>query len=119
LYLTAITRVGGNKKGIFTRNRQPKASAHHIRRRYWALAHELDNAILPNNLDHYVSKSHQWTVQNSFITHYETTEQVSGSYPVNQQRSSKITILFPCTTKICIGSRKCQLGQCVWKAYFY
>ncbi|XP_021938962.1 beta-glucuronidase [Zootermopsis nevadensis] len=52
-----ITRVGGNKKGIFTRNRQPKSSAHHIRRRYWALAGELDKAVLPKNLNHYVSKS--------------------------------------------------------------
>ncbi|XP_047533484.1 beta-glucuronidase isoform X2 [Vanessa atalanta] len=33
-----ITRVGGNKKGIFTRARQPKASAHHLRARYLALA---------------------------------------------------------------------------------
>ncbi|XP_041979333.1 beta-glucuronidase isoform X2 [Aricia agestis] len=32
------TRVGGNKKGIFTRSRQPKASAHHMRARYLALA---------------------------------------------------------------------------------
>lgn len=57
LYPAAITRVGGNKKGIFTRNRQPKTSAHHLRRRYWALASELDSAVLPKNLDHYVSKS--------------------------------------------------------------
>ncbi|XP_049873119.1 beta-glucuronidase-like isoform X2 [Pectinophora gossypiella] len=32
------TRVGGNRKGIFTRNRQPKASAHHLRARYHAIA---------------------------------------------------------------------------------
>jgi len=57
VHLAAITRVGGNKKGIFTRNRQPKASAHHLRRRYWALANELESAVLPKNLDHYVSKS--------------------------------------------------------------
>lgn len=57
LYIAAITRVGGNKKGIFTRNRQPKASAHHLRRRYWALASELESAVLPKDLDHYVSKS--------------------------------------------------------------
>lgn len=35
---TAVTRVGGNKKGIFTRAREPKASAHHLRARYLALA---------------------------------------------------------------------------------
>ena len=34
-----ITRVVGNKKGIFTRQRQPKAAAHLMRRRYWNLAH--------------------------------------------------------------------------------
>lgn len=31
---SGITRVGGNKKGLFTRERQPKMSAHHIRRRW-------------------------------------------------------------------------------------
>jgi beta-glucuronidase len=29
-----ILRVGGNKKGIFTRDRRPKAAAHHLRRRW-------------------------------------------------------------------------------------
>jgi beta-glucuronidase len=29
-----ITRVGGNKKGVFTRNRQPKMSAHFLRERW-------------------------------------------------------------------------------------
>ncbi|KAG5893260.1 hypothetical protein JTB14_002666 [Gonioctena quinquepunctata] len=48
------TRVGGNKKGIFTRNRQPKASAHHIRRRYWHLAGQYSNVTLPDDLDNYV-----------------------------------------------------------------
>ena len=37
-----ITRVGGNKKGVFTRQRQPKASAHLLRRRYFYLAETLD-----------------------------------------------------------------------------
>lgn len=27
-------RVGGNKKGAFTRDRQPKAAAHQLRRRW-------------------------------------------------------------------------------------
>ncbi|KAJ9592381.1 hypothetical protein L9F63_015949 [Diploptera punctata] len=55
----STTRVGGNKKGIFTRNRQPKNSAHYLRKRYWALAEELDNVIPPKNMDHYItSKTH-------------------------------------------------------------
>ncbi|KAJ9592379.1 hypothetical protein L9F63_015947, partial [Diploptera punctata] len=29
------TRVGGNRKGIFTRERQPKSAAHHTRKRFW------------------------------------------------------------------------------------
>ncbi|KAB7744242.1 beta-glucuronidase [Nostocoides sp. F2B08] len=29
-----IMRVGGNKKGVFTRDRQPKAAAHYLRRRW-------------------------------------------------------------------------------------
>ncbi|XP_042857678.1 beta-glucuronidase-like isoform X1 [Penaeus japonicus] len=33
-----FTRVAGNKKGIFTRNRQPKMSAHVLRFRYLSLA---------------------------------------------------------------------------------
>ncbi len=33
-----VNRVVGNKKGIFTRNRQPKASAHLLKSRYWQLA---------------------------------------------------------------------------------
>ena len=35
-----INRAVGNKKGIFTRQRQPKASAHMLRKRYWKLAEE-------------------------------------------------------------------------------
>ncbi|XP_044253133.1 beta-glucuronidase-like [Tribolium madens] len=48
------TRVGGNKKGIFTRSRQPKASAHLLRKRYWALAQNLDNADVPDDLNEYI-----------------------------------------------------------------
>ncbi len=33
-----VNRVDGNKKGIFTRQRQPKMSAHLLRARYWQLA---------------------------------------------------------------------------------
>ncbi|KAL3971367.1 glutaminyl-peptide cyclotransferase [Sarotherodon galilaeus] len=36
----AIHRVVGNKKGIFTRQRQPKAAAFILRKRYWRLANE-------------------------------------------------------------------------------
>ncbi|KAJ8963678.1 hypothetical protein NQ314_005471 [Rhamnusium bicolor] len=53
------TRVGGNKKGIFTRSRQPKASAHHLRKRYWGLAKEYYNATLPQDLTSYVISSQQ------------------------------------------------------------
>ena len=35
-----VMRAVGNKKGIFTRNRQPKASAKLLRERYWTLSHE-------------------------------------------------------------------------------
>lgn len=36
----APQRVMGNKKGIFTRQRQPKAAAFLLRERYWKLANE-------------------------------------------------------------------------------
>lgn len=50
-----IRRVGGNKKGIFTRNRQPKASAHMLRRRYWALAKLTNpNITIPEDVDDYI-----------------------------------------------------------------
>ncbi|XP_046834225.1 beta-glucuronidase [Vespa crabro] len=48
-------RVGGNKKGIFTRDRQPKMVAHHVRKRYYALEMEIDGTQLPQNLESYVS----------------------------------------------------------------
>lgn len=35
---SGIMRVGGNKKGVFTRDRQPKAAAHALRRRWRNLA---------------------------------------------------------------------------------
>ena len=43
-------RVAGNKKGIFTRDRQPKMSAHLLRWRYWKLAEE-DNHV--DNINNY------------------------------------------------------------------
>ncbi|XP_038209707.1 beta-glucuronidase [Zerene cesonia] len=49
-----IIRVGGNKKGIFTRSRQPKASAHHLRARYLALA-AAESGAPPPELAYYVS----------------------------------------------------------------
>ncbi|CAG9854510.1 unnamed protein product [Phyllotreta striolata] len=49
-----VKRVGGNKKGVFTRQRQPKNSAHFLRKRYWNLAHKLNNISLPRDLDEYV-----------------------------------------------------------------
>ncbi|KAM6969731.1 beta-glucuronidase [Aplochiton taeniatus] len=46
-FMTAqgITRVVGNKKGIFSRQRQPKAGAFILRERYWKLANE--TGLLP------------------------------------------------------------------------
>ncbi|XP_067008358.2 beta-glucuronidase isoform X2 [Anabrus simplex] len=58
------TRVGGNKKGIFTRNRQPKEAAYLVRQRYFALAAELDGVEAPDNLYNYassLSKKHDKT----------------------------------------------------------
>ncbi|KAL0102247.1 hypothetical protein PUN28_018647 [Cardiocondyla obscurior] len=49
------TRVGGNKKGIFTRERQPKMAAHYVRKRYHALAVELDGAQMPEDVEDYIS----------------------------------------------------------------
>ncbi|MCJ8748570.1 hypothetical protein PDJAM_G00166330 [Pangasius djambal] len=40
-----ITRVVGNKKGMFTRQRQPKAGAFLLKERYWRIANE--TGVLP------------------------------------------------------------------------
>jgi len=45
-----ITRVVGNKKGVFTRDRQPKASAHLLRSRYHLLANEFYGFPIPDDL---------------------------------------------------------------------
>lgn len=50
-----IIRVGGNKKGIFTRSRQPKAAAHHLRKRYFQLAGADNGADIPEDLLSYTS----------------------------------------------------------------
>lgn len=46
-FMTAqtITRVVGNKKGVFTRQRQPKSAAYLLRERYWGIANE--TGVLP------------------------------------------------------------------------
>lgn len=51
----AYIRVGGNKKGIFTRERQPKMAAYYVRKRYYALQKELDGMKMPTDLEDYVS----------------------------------------------------------------
>lgn len=51
----AVTRVGGNKKGVFTRSRQPKAVAHLLRKRYFALGREVDQCNFPEDLFLYIT----------------------------------------------------------------
>lgn len=55
----AYTRVGGNKKGIFTRSRQPKEAAHHVRKRYHSLSNQLDQSKLPEDLFPYLVDENQ------------------------------------------------------------
>lgn len=40
LVSAGIMRVVGNKKGVFSRQRQPKAAAFILKERYWRLANE-------------------------------------------------------------------------------
>lgn len=57
LFLQGINRIGASKKGIFTRNRQPKTAAHLLRKRYFDLAAEIDHFTdRPKNLYPYVSQ---------------------------------------------------------------
>lgn len=55
IFSLAYTRVGGNKKGVFTRARQPKAAAHLLRQRYFALGIELDKCSMPEDLFTYIT----------------------------------------------------------------
>lgn len=51
-----ITRLNGNKKGVFTRNRQPKAVAQLLRMRNFDLAMEVDGLDeQPPDVDEYIS----------------------------------------------------------------
>jgi beta-glucuronidase len=50
LLCTEYIRPGGCKKGLFSRERQPKMAAHITRWRYWTLAHNSTNITLPNDL---------------------------------------------------------------------
>ncbi|XP_061389537.1 beta-glucuronidase-like [Musca vetustissima] len=45
----AYTRVGGNKKGVFTRNRQPKSAAHLLRERYYGLCKQFYECEVPSD----------------------------------------------------------------------
>lgn len=49
--------MGGNKKGIFTRNREPKMAAYHVRKRYHALGLEVDGENPPADLEYYISNN--------------------------------------------------------------
>lgn len=55
-YPAGITRLNGNKKGVFTRSRQPKAVAQLLRMRYFDLAMEVDGLDeQPSDVDEYIS----------------------------------------------------------------
>lgn len=49
-YVLAYTRVGGNKKGLLTRDRQPKAAAHFLRIRNFKLGQLIDNYEIPSDI---------------------------------------------------------------------
>lgn len=56
VFISGITRLNGNKKGVFTRSRQPKAVAQLLRMRYFDLAMEVDGLEnQPSDLDEYIS----------------------------------------------------------------
>lgn len=62
--IIAVTRVGGNKKGIFSRQRQPKEAAFHVRKRYHSLANQLDQCKLPEDLFLYFYDESQKFIDN-------------------------------------------------------
>ena len=51
--ISEVNRVVGNKKGLLTRQRQPKAAAHLIRQRYWQITNETSSSpflVIPDGL---------------------------------------------------------------------
>ncbi|XP_011179547.2 beta-glucuronidase [Zeugodacus cucurbitae] len=62
------TRVGGNKKGVFTRQRQPKSAAYLLRQRYFGLAVELDQCEAPPEIFDYVI---HWQERPQYTRDYE------------------------------------------------
>ena len=51
-----VKRAWGNRKGVFTRDRHPKSSAHLLRERYLALAQGLEKKKIQNNDDDGIKK---------------------------------------------------------------
>jgi hypothetical protein len=45
--------VDGNKKGIFTRDRGPKATAHFDSKCYWQIAEDVDSETPPGDVEEY------------------------------------------------------------------
>ena len=60
--LAATTRMAGNKKGVLTRQREPKAAARLIRARYHSLANNVQLCYDTPFIGHYAS--HCPTVRN-------------------------------------------------------
>lgn len=61
-----VMRVGGNKKGVFTRERQPKSAAYLLRKRYHSLSNTLHNNPLPHDLFLYFIDSAEISIWHRF-----------------------------------------------------
>lgn len=75
--------MGGNKKGIFTQDRQPKAAAHFMRKRYWKIAEDLESATPPCDVEDYVyTRSWENRDTANYVLEKQDTslEQVVGLY---------------------------------------
>ncbi|KAH0816181.1 hypothetical protein GEV33_006610 [Tenebrio molitor] len=103
----SVNRVGGNKKGIFTRNREPKASAHLLRKRYWALAELLDDVEAPadssflsqissTSFDKDLYRTLSYATPVYYSPHIHSTCRWSGNYDAHSKSTVGNYDLTPC-----------------------
>lgn len=73
----AVTRVVGNKKGLLTRERQPKAGAHLIRKRYWSMINNENSTFASqeaNSFDlRYSAHKYKNANNNNIVYHFKNS----------------------------------------------
>ena len=85
LFLSAVTRIMGNHKGLLTRQRQPKMGAYIIRARYWSM---INNTM-------FLSTNHSAEQQSCDFQQHGTDFYMLGNNNVDYKLSPKVTLYSP------------------------